>query len=972
MKTFSTIWASVCLVLLFQVINPGYVFAQSQEPDSWSIVASYTIPGKASGLAWDGTYIYFGIYGLNGDHVYKFNPVNGTNVLQCTGPFEDAFGMTYKNPNLVTVKQPSNSSQPAQVLEFTLSGTQVSAINLPDHYMSGVASDNGTYWVCTYYPDPGKVRHIDGLGNVLSQFTPPNNQPWDICLQGPDLWIADYWGDMLYKVSNAGTLLESHPTQTESPAGVVFDGTYLWYCDGPLGGNSTLYKVDLGGSGTPVITIPVTNHDYGIVTLEDSVTWDCQVENSGTANLVINGIDIPPGQPISTTFATPYTLAPGTSTNIDFTYSPFTAGTLETEVHIISNDPINPQVSLMITGNAVFPGPHIDIAVPLHEWGERRAGAYSRRILSVSNNGDQPLVISALNTTDDHFHVDGSVVVPLTIGTLETESIGMWFHPTEGISYSGTLEIVSNDTSQNPFVVDLHGTGIDTVYPVGTPLWSYLISGAFDNSPKAIEHIQDITGDSIGEVIIASEDDFIRCFNGNASGQGDVLWETEIYAGAVYSQKGLTSIQDIDLDGYQDIIAGLAWGDRSITAFSGKTGQILWKHDTHEYGDGGWVYQVDVRYDYNGDGFPDVLAATGNDANGTGPKRVYCLNGKTGLSIWENNTGGPVFSVNGVEDFTGDGIPDVVGGASNSSETVGKVYGINGFNGSTEWTHNTSGSSVWALMQVDDVNGDGKKDVAAGDFSGNVMILNSVTGNQISQTNIGNVLVLRFEHMDDVNNDGHPDILVANSGTHAVMVNGFTCAQIWSKTLADKSWTVGNIGDINQDGVNDAIVGTLYTANRVYFMDGVSGTTIHSAISNEAIDAISAIPDIVGDSIMEMVYGGRDGTVMCLSGGYNPSVGIGTQKTKPSEINVHAFPNPFSNQLTVTIDLVNDSKVQVTMYNELGNMVTTLNEIYVSRNRHDFILQADGRAETSLRPGLYFIEILAGGIKKHLKVVHLD
>ena len=44
----------------------------STAPGTWSIVASYSIPGKASGLAFDGTYIYFGIYGLNGNNVYRF------------------------------------------------------------------------------------------------------------------------------------------------------------------------------------------------------------------------------------------------------------------------------------------------------------------------------------------------------------------------------------------------------------------------------------------------------------------------------------------------------------------------------------------------------------------------------------------------------------------------------------------------------------------------------------------------------------------------------------------------------------------------------------------------------------------------------------------------------------------------------------------------------------------------------------
>jgi outer membrane protein assembly factor BamB len=117
----------------------------------------------------------------------------------------------------------------------------------------------------------------------------------------------------------------------------------------------------------------------------------------------------------------------------------------------------------------------------------------------------------------------------------------------------------------------------------------------------------------------------------------------------------------MDNDGYQDVVVGTPWGDRSIHTISGKTGTILWTHDTHEYGSGGWIYQVDCRYDYNDDAVHDVLAVTGGSA--TGPRRAYCLDGETGDKIWERPLGnprGPGFSVIGVEDFTGDGKPDVV------------------------------------------------------------------------------------------------------------------------------------------------------------------------------------------------------------------------------------------------------------------------------------------------------------------------
>jgi hypothetical protein len=947
---------------------PELTLDAQEAPNSWSIVASYTIPGKASGLAWDGTYIYFGIYGSNGDQVYKFNTTSGQATLQCTGPFNDAFGLTYKSPDLVTISQPSSSSNPASILEFTLAGSQVSTLTLPDHYMSGVAWDNGTWWVCTYYPDPGTVYHLNSSGGIISQFTPPNNQPWDICLQGSDLWIADYYGNTLYKVDASGNLLDSHASQGIKPSGIVYDGTYLWYCDGELGGNSTLYKVDLQGSGTPVIYLPENSHDYGTVTIGNPSTWNCQVQNTGTANLVINSIGIPTGQPISTTFTTPQTVLPGNSVNVPLTYTPVAAEPLNTQVSINSNDPINPTVEVTLTGNGVYNGPHISLAATSHDWGTRRAGAYSRWYLMLTNDGSTTLSITNLEMSDPHFIPDQGIQLPLNVQPLETANLGIWFHPEEGIPYNGTLTISSNAVGQETLDVALSGAGIDTVYPMGTQLWSYMITGGSDDSPKAIGPVQDITGDGVDDVIVCSEDDFIRCFNGNASITGDVLWSTFIYAGAVYDQNSLSTIDDIDGDGFRDVIVGTAWGDRSIIALSGKTGQQIWKHDSHEYGDGGWVYQVDARYDYNNDGFPDVLAATGNDGNGTGPVRVYCLNGKTGLSIWEYPVGGPVFSVIGTEDFTGDGKPDVVAGASNQNETAGKVIGLDGTNGSLKWTHPTTGTSVWGLLQVDDVNGDGKKDIASGDYSGKVELLNAVTGAQLKQVAIGNVLILRLQSMGDVNKDGHPDFLVAHSGTNGVMIDGYNGTVLWSKPLADKSWCVANIGDITFDGYNDAIIGTLYQSNYAYFLNGYDGDILDYVGTLTPVDALNAIPDIVGDSTMEMVIGGRNGAVVCLSGGYDTTVIIGVPGHMAGTGGMVIYPNPSRGGFTVRMDLGSDARVTFRLVSLTGRASAELRTESLSAGIHELGF----RAPNGTPPGVYLLEARSGTFTWRQKVVLME
>ena len=171
-------------------------------------------------------------------------------------------------------------------------------------------------------------------------------------------------------------------------------------------------------------------------------------------------------------------------------------------------------------------------------------------------------------------------------------------------------------------------------WDIGKVIWQYTLT-IYDPSPKAIKSIEDINNDGIDDVIVCSEDDHVRCFDGGAVGSGVVLWEHEIYSGDVYRQTGLDIIEDVNDDGYEDVVVGAAWGARLIRCISGKDGDEIWTHDTHEYGDGGWVYQVNSSYDYNNDGITDVLAACGDDSSDTGPKRVYCLDGEDGSSIWE-------------------------------------------------------------------------------------------------------------------------------------------------------------------------------------------------------------------------------------------------------------------------------------------------------------------------------------------------
>lgn len=953
-------------VIIILFVNVGH--SQSR---SWSILQSWDIPGKASGLAWDGTYLYFGIYGSDGDHFYRFDPSNGTYQQQFVIPsIDDCYGMTWDGSSLWIINQVSPPSAPAEATEIDLSGNILSTFQLPDHYMSGIAYDNGNYWVGTYYPDPGTVYEVTGSGTVLSQFTPPEEQIWDICMHGNNLWMVDYNANMIYKTDQSGSVLESHPSENIKPSGIVYDGTYIWYVDGQISTPSKLYKVSLTGPGTPQITIPVDNHNYGAVTINTSETWQMQVQNTGDATLEITDIVFPTGSPFNSSFSTPHSIEPGSSIEIPLTFSPTSTGHFEDIVEIESTDPINPTTEVSLMGDGVNSGPSLFVPENVHDYGDIRVGAFTRWFLEIENIGDAPLIITEIVSNDEVFIIDESITFPITIQTLDSVLVGIWFNPQSDASYGGKLSIENNDPGNNPYYVNISGDGLLKNWVIGEELWYYDITESFDNSPKAIEPIPDITGDTVDDVIVCSEDNFIRCFNGNSSGIADVMWSFEVYSGNVYDQPALSIIEDIDNDGYSDVIVGTTGGDRSIIAISGKTGQQIWKHQTNEYGLGGWVYDVSTDYDYNGDGLNDVLAATGDDYEGLGPKRVYCLDATDGLSIWETFVGGPVFSVIGVDDFTGDGHPDVVAGASNDPETQGRIIGIDGSNGIMEFDRPTGGSSVWALLQLDDITGDGVRDVAAGDFGGNYYFVNPANQTNIYQGSISGSLVLRFERLDDVNGDGYADILVAHSKSNGIVIDGYSGSNIWLQPLLDKSWNVAVIEDITGDDINDVLIGTLFSNNYCYYLDGVDGSEIHSMNYQTPVDAINSIPDIVGDGTMEMVAGGRNGLLSCYSGGVKIWVGNDNNSFRQNTIN--CFPNPFYDYTTISFQLQEKTYVNISIIDLSGKKINTIIEGEIHSGNHEFIWDGKDRFGSVVTPGFYICEIATGNGSATKKIARIS
>ena len=855
---------SVILALVLLILT-GMLYAE------WTIVASYEVPYKVSGLAYDGTYLYYGIYGGGAgvnNQIFQFDPATGQETLLFSSPVLDSsYGLTHDGEYLWTINRQTPSTTPAYAIQLDSNGLEVSQFDLPDFYMSGIAYDDGDFWVMTYYPDPGTVYKVDSTGTVLQQFVPPEDQPWDICIDGDDLWIVDYWEYTIHRVDQSGNILETQMSEIERPAGIVHDGQYLWYAAGPVGGPSTIYKVDLGGTGTPVINLSLEQWDFGTVVIDDDISIDVNITNTGTGDLIIDDIYFN-SDVFSTDTETPITLEQNESVQVTVTFIPDNWGEFLDVMTVSSNDPITPNATVDLIGYGVHPEAHIVIMPDNLDYGLVRIGADTGRFFTISNQGMTNLQINNIGFSDTSFFIDDSVELPINLSVREEYELRVWFNPVseQQIVADGTFS--SNDPDNPMTTITLVGNGQYVDLSMGSQLWEYNVSGTFSNI-RAIEPIEDIWGNGLNDVIVCSDDNFVRAINGNSSGLADVIWEQQISGGSVYSFRGLSIAGDLNNDGYQDVVVGTTGGDRSVRAYSGRTGELLWQFNTNIYGLGGWVYQVNARFDFNGDGVPDVLAATGDDTNNQGPKRIFLIDGATGSMIWERYAGGPAFSVIGVNDFTGDGVPDVIAGASNEAETQAFVLGINGDTGQQEWSFQAAGSSVWALSQIDDVNNDGILDIIAGSFmgGGSYYALDATDGSLIWQGSTGASLIMEFIVLGDVNSNGYNDIAIGHVSPHTAVLNGEDGQYVWSQGVADNAWYIANGGDLTGDGLNDLFVGTLYQNNYAYFMAGSDGEILHSISTGTPVDAIGAIDDVTGDNSREMIVGGRNGSIRCYSGG---------------------------------------------------------------------------------------------------------
>jgi hypothetical protein len=324
--------------------------------------------------------------------------------------------------------------------------------------------------------------------------------------------------------------------------------------------------------------------------------------------------------------------------------------------------------------------------------------------------------------------------------------------------------------------------------------------------------------------------------------------------------------------------------------------------------------------DLNGDGIPDLAVA-----NGSGTVSVLLGNGNGTFQARHAFAAGRYPISVAVGDLNGDGKPDLVvtnEGYLGSGATVSVLLG-NG-NGTFQAQQNFAAGYSPHSVAVADVNGDGKPDLIVANTGSffepgvvNVLLGNGNGTFQAQQAVASFRASSESVAVDDVNGDGKPDIAVANQGypVSVLLANGNGTFQAQQTFAAGSDPISVAVEDLNGDGKPDLVVASATSASVSVLLSNSNGTFQAQQTFATGSDPIFvAVVDVNGDGKPDLaVVNNSSNTVSVLLGNGN-----GTFQAQQT-LATGSTPNS-----VVVGDVNGDGRPDLALANSASNTVSVL------------------------------------------------
>ncbi|NOQ96573.1 MAG: choice-of-anchor D domain-containing protein, partial [Calditrichae bacterium] len=778
----------------------------------------------------------------------------------------------------------------------------------------------------------------------------PDNSPRDMTWDGQNLWLVGYYSRLLYQISTAG--------------------------------------------GTPQIQLSQNSLDFGLVSVGDTMVQSLTIYNTGTAELVLNAVDFDTTAFYSNLSGFPLQISPGGSIPVDLFFVPAGLGPINGVMNVHSSDPLNPIETVTLSGQGQFADPAIWLSATAHNYGNVWVASegVAKCVLRIANTGNPNLEIVDLILNIPEFYVGGFSSLPVNIVPNDTFDLDVFFEPSSAQFFMDTLTVGSNDPFQPFIFVELSGTGISGPFNLGYQFWDFQVPDNPVTSynvhrPLALKYIEDVTGDGNPDVLIASRNYWTICLDGAGSGTTHEIWRFSSYisnysAGGIGNtndlppqQKALSIANDLNNDGYQDVVIGTGGGNEHVYALDGTDGSIIWQFGTdHPDSFGlGDITSVNTDEDYNGDSINDVLATGSASASGglAGRRRIYCFNGPDGQLLWQFFVGSFIRSAVPIGDVNGNGHIDVVAGTGDGISNSYSIVAVesNGPSGPTPiWTFPIgSGPGGGKDVIRYDVPNE-TADVIAGEYFGSVYRIDGESGLQVWQFPLGSSAITHLSIIEDVDGDNLDDVLVCSFASTFYCVSGADGSVLWSRPVGNFSWSSQAIPDINGDLQEDVVMAC--RNDNLYVLNGTDGSILLQHPMNSGVlqgaTLANIIPDLDNNGSYEILGASDDGKIIALSGGTAVPTDIDEigYVSTPGEFRLSQnYPNPFNPSTSIDFDVPRTADVEILIFDVLGRRIRSYLFNNLSAGFHQVVWDGKNEQNKAVPSGIYIYQARMGSQK---------
>ena len=240
--------------------------------------------------------------------------------------------------------------------------------------------------------------------------------------------------------------------------------------------SSTPVTIDVKGNGVPVpiMVLTETSYDFGNKLINGTYYHDFEIENVGTAEIVIAALNLV-GTGASayaiTNSTTPFSIQPGSKHTISVSFNPPALGDYEAELRITHNAINEPSpYSIDIKGFGALSGPNIAFNYTnTLDFGNVSMSSPSYQNIEVRNIGTDPVDIPFINLSmgtvfqiESIKNLNGQLVnLPYQMNPGDKLIVKIKFSPTSTTTFNDTITI-AHAAINEPTPYDIKLTGVGT------------------------------------------------------------------------------------------------------------------------------------------------------------------------------------------------------------------------------------------------------------------------------------------------------------------------------------------------------------------------------------------------------------------------------------------------------------------------------------------------------------------------------